>query len=543
MRLVSRRFPGPRPERTVTALFGLCCLTALAGGFSLAAPLGLGALGAGLAVLAASATVLVVVPPQAPRSAQWHLVEAGLAGLAAAVAVVQTASRISVHDSGLYHIQAIRWIQQFPAVPGLANLHERLAFSAPWFEAQALFDPVLVGGPPAFALNGMIFVVAISFFLGGLGSDGEDHALSRLLRLGCVPASFWLLRRGLSSASPDVPVALVTWVVLLLLAEKHESGAGEALDSTAWVVTGLASFAAVTKLSAAPLLLAPAWLVARNWRRDRGRALAVTGLAAGIATPFVVRSVIQSGYLMLPLPWTRVPGLAWTVPPEKVSAFLGRIGDWARLPHGTRVAALDLAAWFPAWAHQLTPVERLFLGALPVLAAAHVALAWRRTPGAGSTGWPARLAWPLALSVLGTVFWLLTAPDTRFGWGFFPFLAILLFAPLVQSWIGRPPRRLAALLLAVVLLDQGRRVIGQEGAALRGHWLRPVPPPSVETRSVALGGLSIRLPVTGEQCWDAPLPCTPRLDPEVVPRGATLAAGFRVRRPQRNANTALVPSE
>lgn len=32
-------------------------------------------------------------------------------------------------DSGQYHFGAIRWIEQFPLVPGLGNLHSRLAYN------------------------------------------------------------------------------------------------------------------------------------------------------------------------------------------------------------------------------------------------------------------------------------------------------------------------------------------------------------------------------------------------------------------------------
>jgi hypothetical protein len=535
LRLASRGFPGPRPPRSVTVLFGLCCIAVLGGFWSLAAPLNGWAAAAGLAVLAASASIVVFVPPRAPRIARCSLAEGALAGLVAIVAVAQTASPASVVDTGLYHLQAIRWIQQYPVVPGLANLHDRLAFSAPWFEAQALFDPVLLGGQPALALNGMVFVMALAFFHGGLDRSGDHLPLTRLLRLGCVPAAFWLLRRGLSSASPDIPAALLSWVALLLLVEKVESGTGAALDLAAWVAAGLASFAAVTKLSAAPLLLAPAWLVVCKWRQDRGRALAVAALAAVVDAPFVIRSVIESGYLLFPVPWTQVPGLSWTVPPANVAGELARIGDWARLPNRPHVSAWRITEWLPAWVDHLTPVERLILGSLPVLAGASFVSMLRRKPG-GATGWPAGYAWLVGLTVLGTVLWLVTAPDPRFGWAFFPFLALLLAAPLARRWIGCPPRWLATLLLAAVLLDQGRRVIGQEGAALRGHWLWPVPPPAVATRSVALGSLAIRLPVAGGQCWDAPLPCAPWLDPELAPRGASIAEGFYLQRPQRSAN-------
>lgn len=505
----------------MTILFGLCCITVLGGAWSLVAPLGPGAAAGGLAVLALSAAILRFVPGKAPRTEPSRLATVFLLGLVIVIAAAQTAGPISVYDTSLYHIQAIRWIEQHPAVPGLANLYDRLAFSPPWFEAQALFDPVLFGGRPMFALNGLVFVVAVSFFLGGLR---QRLGLSRLLRLACVPAAFWLMRRWLSSASPDVAVALISWIVLLLLAEKIERGTGQVLDEPAFVITALAVFAAVTKPSAAVLVLAPAWLIVRNLRTGRRHAVALAGLAAVVAMPFVVRNVIVSGCLIFPMPWTRIAWLPWAVPREAVAATLAAAEDWARLPYAPHVPALDVGRWVPGWLHRLTRVEWAFVTALPVLAVLHAVLALRRR--GGPRPWPAGYPLLIVLASAGTLFWLLTAPDPRFGWGSFPLLALLLAIPLAGRWIGRVPGRALMLLLALVLFDQGRRVAAQEVGSLRGHWLWPVPPPIAETRPVAAGSLTVRVPVQGELCGDAPLPCSPGLDPAVVPRGGTLDAGW-----------------
>lgn len=516
-------FSGSRPESPVVILFGLCCLTVLAGFWSLFARIGTGAVAAGLLVVAACAVVALRTPRQVPilGAAGWLLL-----GLAVVIAAAQAAGPFSSYDTGLYHLQAIRWIQGYPAVPGLANLHDRLALGAPWFVAQALFDPELLGGRYSFSLNGLVFAGSVACFLGGLAGGREHLPFSRLLRLGCVPLAFWLLRRYLSSSGPEVMLALTSWVVLLLLAEKLESGSGARLDSTAFVITGLAVFAAVTKLSAAPLLLAPAWLIGRGLWTDRHRAVALTGFAFVVAAPFLIRNVILSGYLLIPVPWTRVPGLAWAVPRERMDSLLARIGNWARVANGPAVPALDLAAWLPAWIGRLTWVERVLLAVPPLLALGYAGwMLWRRrTPD-----WPPGFGLLAALTLAGTLFWLCTAPDPRFGWGFFPFLALLLAAVPVSRVMDRLPRMAVALVLAILLLDQGLRVISRQGAELADAWLWPVPPPAVETRPVAIGSISVAVPVQGEQCWDMPIPCAPVLDPALTLRGPGLRSGFLIR--------------
>lgn len=45
--------------------------------------------------------------------------------------VLENSTHISANpDTGIYHAQAIRWIETYPAVAGLGNLHSHLAFNS-----------------------------------------------------------------------------------------------------------------------------------------------------------------------------------------------------------------------------------------------------------------------------------------------------------------------------------------------------------------------------------------------------------------------------
>lgn len=43
------------------------------------------------------------------------------------------------YDTGLYHAQSIRWIEEYGVVPGLANLHSRFGYNSAAFALCALF--------------------------------------------------------------------------------------------------------------------------------------------------------------------------------------------------------------------------------------------------------------------------------------------------------------------------------------------------------------------------------------------------------------------
>jgi hypothetical protein len=59
-----------------------------------------------------------------------------------------------------------------------------------------------------------------------------------------------------------------------------------------------------------------------------------------------------------------------------------------------------------------------------------------------------------------------------------------------------------------------------------GRWLLPADYPSAEVALRTLGDFDTNMPVNGDQCWYASLPCTPTHNPEVHLRGKGLQDGF-----------------
>lgn len=57
-----------------------------------------------------------------------------------ALTLIWTTQEPGQYDTGLYHAQAIRWIEDYGVVPGLGNLHMRLAYNSAFMSLQALFS-------------------------------------------------------------------------------------------------------------------------------------------------------------------------------------------------------------------------------------------------------------------------------------------------------------------------------------------------------------------------------------------------------------------
>ncbi|HSF30537.1 MAG TPA: hypothetical protein VLK82_08720, partial [Candidatus Tectomicrobia bacterium] len=114
---------------------------------------------------------------------------------------------------------------------------------------------------------------------------------------------------------------------------------------------------------------------------------------------------------------------------------------------------------------------------------------------------------------VGIAFWFLTAPDLRFGSVF-----ILVFFAAVSSPILAFPGQGKRLVVLVFLATLG---LSYWGGALDIHlpnerpaWVdvQPVPAKPVKCLVVNAGQISTQVvfvPVTGDQCGNSPLPCTP----------------------------------
>src|SRR6185436_20307205 len=57
-----------------------------------------------------------------------------------AIILLINAGPTLMDDTESYHIQSIKWIQEYGSVPGLVNLHERFGFNSSWFSSVALFN-------------------------------------------------------------------------------------------------------------------------------------------------------------------------------------------------------------------------------------------------------------------------------------------------------------------------------------------------------------------------------------------------------------------
>lgn len=424
-------------------------------------------------------------------------------------------------DTNIYHAQAIHWIENFPAVPGLGNLHGRLAFNSAWFVSNAIFSLAFLGPGVSFHLTAsVLFLAVILYFWGGFGEILRGaYTTAALLKVLFFPLAFSLLGGEISSPGTDLPVSLLLWLMAVLWAEEDQ-------PSHPLLIVLLAAFVVTIKLSAAPALILAAVVFGRQMLQRENRSLGWQAVCGALVFfPFLARNVILSGYLLYPVPITRLFSFDWQVPLERAVAEQTAVLAWGRFPRldAMRVLAMPLGEWLPKWFMAQTLNRRAMLSAAlisPLLALPGLRLTRRY--------W---LGWLVFL--IGTLFWLFSAPDFRFGQGFLIGTILLALTPWLAAFLRYavfPPAGLSVAALVVIAYLALALATSFEARTFVNRFWLPAPYDHVATQSCDLANGKVFCAKAYDECAYDAFPCIPSPRPWVALRNPTnLRDGFSIR--------------
>lgn len=458
---------------------------------------------------------------------------------------------VTNYDSGLYHIGAVRYAAEFPAIPGLANIYFPFGYSSAEFPLAAVMG--LTGwGEDGFRLvNGFIMVMAaVDLALRCLSGDRKPGRF--ILAVGLLAS--WVPLVGLSdywvtSPTQDSSLWIITLAAIAYLADAISGRSGWRTDGA------VAAVLAILMVLLRPTMVVFAGalvlvVIALAWRRrgriHRGptaRLAVVVSSAFGLAAVGLgARDALLSGWLGYPL--AIVPfDVDWRVPnPDQ---FRVAILGFHRDPSNMWGAAQGwdwVGPWFARLPSQWETFELL---ALTLLAIAFVIASAKSVSARGGWCGLALLLAPIAVGIVA--WWTVSPPSFRFAWGLVFGLPIAIIGwtwwfvesvpnggPRTASRFGLPmaPALLAAVtLFSVTMRFDWASLTGQARWSVAASITVPVAPiPVVEVQSRTLEtGLEVLVPVESELCWaEWPL-CTPDIVPSVELRGGNLSAGFRQR--------------
>jgi hypothetical protein len=566
VRLLSRWFGSADGQSLSFPLIwaaGLALATSLASIFSLFIKIGLTA----HAILLVGAVLILVLDfKQIQRflGSAWLTIKSTkpLVWVLAVMAVL-TLLEISIlkpanPDTEIYHAQAIHWIESFPAVPGLGNLHTRLAYDSAWLVANALFSFSFLKLRSFHLLGSVLFLVCIAYFTGGLSQlIRREIQPSTILKVLLLPLIFLIFGSEASSPGTDLPAALLIWIILLGWVELIESGRSTA-GLQAVLLLLLSVFTVTIKLYGAPLLLGGIFLflrpagTAQVLSSDKGSAqsqippnnyvkarlilwLKIVSVAALILLPWLARNVILSGYLVYPFPAVDIFQFDWKIPHDRAVVEQQIIQAWAKIP-GVRLSmvnSMSLHTWLRLWFDRLTANRRIIvlLVAAAPMAYLLLGLLFSRRRYLASLSRVFKPYWPVYLvAYAGVIFWFVSAPDIRFGYGYLIITLLLVLLPpfyYVVRWADRRFDKTALLLLLVLILYQGSVLgLSLDTKTIASTLVLPADYVNLPTSPCQFRNFEIACADQFSVCGYSAFPCAPNPDPAVAQRGKHLQDGF-----------------
>jgi hypothetical protein len=532
------------PDLPLLALVGFCAIGLITESVAIFRGVDLVANGIILAVgllllLAFRSGLLTYLRSSLHRFQGWHPILWAIFAAALLFALTKSTDVPLNYDTGLYHTQALRWIEAYGTVPGLGNLHARLAYNSVWFPLVSLTGLSFLPFSSFHIAGSLLMLLTLLLLLDRFNAliQGEMQ-LAGLMSLVLIFASRRLFSRELSSPSTDMPTSLIFWVVILLWVEKWEREECWQFDLHSVVLFSLSVYAITLKVTAAPLLLIPAAILLSEIRRGHWGTLAPCSmLALAILLPWAIRGILLSGYLIYPFAPLDLFSFDWEMPREQVVTRL--IGDrsWARNPGtvGREILSQPIWRWMPRWFRKQENFDQQLLILSAASLVAFVSTFWL-TRGAEPLSERRGVAFWLPYMICGTgvVYWVYSAPYVRFGYPVLGIFLALSLSPLM-AWALDRFRGLRLLFLGVAVA--GAIAVHLVSLAfitpgtIKSRLIQPARYPKVQLIDHELGGQKIYTPEEGDQCWDAPIPCAPRLDPDLVPRGESLASGYRIQEP------------
>lgn len=452
-------------------------------------------------------------------------VKAGVVVLLFLLFAYGTGTGIIHYDTGLYHAQSVRWIEEYGIVPGLGNLHSRLAYNSASFCLSALYSFAFLGGQSYHCCAGFLaFLLAVTCGEGFSRKRVKKPLLSDLVRIMGIYYLMIIFDEMISPASDYFMVLGVFYIVIrwLDLLEKEERSAvpyGLLCVMGVWVVT--------VKLSGALILLLTIKPALQMIREKMGKQIALfmgTGFLAGL--PFLIRNVILSGWLVYPFTFIDLFDFDFKIPKGMADYDSREIQVWGRGFSDVTRYEEPVTKWLPEWAAGLDAVNKVFLllalsGILLFLAYCIFALVKKRKDMADT------------LLVMGTMgmsflFWLTSAPLIRYGCIYLWVFPALAWGFLyLKASPGFDKYKIYLLLLVIVgAYKIGAFTLETAKSATGRYLLRQKDYENFETVPYELHGYTFYYPKEGDRTGYDDFPASP-VKAEDIFRRESIEDGFR----------------
>lgn len=444
-----------------------------------------------------------------------------------------SAGPVIMDDSESYHIQAVKWIQEYGSVPGLANLHLRYGFHSSWFNIIAFFSP---GGNQNFfsSSNSFIGILLtihlIIFFQKKKTENNTSLALASILLI-LLLLLFWpFLRANMQNSNYDYIFTVCTVFLFMAAVNNEEKRILPILFI--WPV-----FLCSVRILYFPTLILTVYAAHHLFTQKKLKQLALLViLSLLLIVPFFVRNMILSGYPVYPSKFGKIIYFDWDVSVSQIDSLLNYIKNYNRINNRSlsieEIQKIPFPNWILLWAKHLFYYDKiLVIASLPGMFYAITHLRERSL-----TVYQKIIGLFLFVQI---IVWFIVAPDPRFIYGVFFCLSFLSFVIIFSTLVNYINKKHVAKLISYIfslviffsISFSGWKIATDN---MYRNFVAPVDLPVPNTTIFRVDGKTFLIPHKfgsnwNCRCYALPLPCVYDSLPGVNLRGKELEDGFYIK--------------
>jgi hypothetical protein len=445
--------------------------------------------------------------------------------------LILNAGPTMMDDTESYHIQMIKWAQEYGTVPGIANLHLRYGFNSSWFISIGLLSPELPAINTYVVLNGLVSCWACMylleklalFFPAGLSSLSRNQQLALLLLLVSCLFCWPMIRGNATTCNYDFITTLC--VVVLFI----ETAFSERLSfSMEWLIWPCYLF--TIRIINFPLLLLAIVALWQLISRKRWQiAFLYSVVSAMLIVPFLIRNVMLSGYPLFPSMALDIFPVDWKTDRQMMVNIVEYIRYFNRVSAGHQAIATTKSLAFPYWINSwyrfLSSTDRILV-TFSLACYAFCLYRWKYLCKQLSSS--SMLFFVVLIAQL--VSWFLIAPDPRFVYGAL-LCSILLACLAIPSYRFLSRKVMAGCFMITCSICFVYAALKLYRIPSCQNYILPyrLPEPPVET--IHIDNIEMHIPKKilnnwNVRCYGTEVPCLYRVHPALRARGNNISDGF-----------------
>jgi hypothetical protein len=462
-------------------------------------------------------------------------------------------------DEGKYYIQTLKWMSEYPIIPGIGNIYPALSYNSNWHILNTFWGFSFLGFQCFNDLNGYLYLLLILYSLEGLeGLFKREKTILNCTKVGFIFFSYFFFRPFVALTSADFAAGMLTWFVMIELLDKslYRKGLNDNAKLNAIII--LSVFAFTVKISAIWILFIPlSYGVRFLYLKEHLYFIRIFSVVLLIIIPHLTRNVISSGYLLNPLTIIDIFHFDWKMPKETEKSGLigfqyildpyltgithhnryikGKDGERIRTNH-----RINFKEWISTSINESNLYSQGIFILILLSFLMYIGLAFYLNKATLSLGFEGILFFLLLFG--GMLLWIFLLPSWKIGGLRIAFGLVMLFvlSPIVlfiSILIQKYPSKLGLVLLSqflCVLQLKNFWNVEDKRLLISNHIILPPEFPIPSTKSVKVENITFHI-ITEKYkniddeagCWGAKLPCITSLNPTFEPRGEKIEDGFR----------------